>query len=214
MLVYLADEIDLRAHLRVLTLLRVLQKQSPKWLRNLQPAYASLMVTFDPTSVDHSKVESVLCEYERRAQHLRPARTRVIEIPVCYGGEFGPDLEEVARLHGLKPAQVIETHSSGTYHAYFLGFAPGFAYLGDLPDEIATPRLPAPRKQVPAGSVAIAGKQTAVYPLAVPGGWRLIGRTPAAVFNKDRKPMALIAIGDQVKFRPISREEFMRTAAI
>jgi inhibitor of KinA len=213
MLVYLGDEIGLRANERVLRLLRVLQKQPPKWLRNLQPAYASLMVTFDPTSVDYSKVEAVLRAYEQRAQHLHPARARVIEIAVCYGGEFGPDLEDVAKLHGLKPAQVIEAHTARTYHAYFLGFAPGFAYLGDLPNEIATPRLPAPRKQVPAGSVAIAGKQTAVYPLAVPGGWRLIGRTPTAVFDKDRKPMARIAIGDQVKFRPISREEFVRTAS-
>ncbi|HXX14732.1 MAG TPA: 5-oxoprolinase subunit PxpB [Candidatus Eremiobacteraceae bacterium] len=214
MLVYLGEEIGLGAHERVLKLLHALRKQPPAWLRNLQPAYASLMVTFDPTRVDHGKVESVLREYEQRAQHLRRPKPRTIEIPVCYGGEFGPDLQDVAKLHGLKPAQVIEAHTSRTYHAYFLGFAPGFAYLGDLPDEIATPRLPVPRKQVPVGSVAIAGKQTAVYPLAVPGGWRLIGRTPTAVFRKDRKPMALIAIGDQVKFRAISREEFMRGASL
>ncbi len=214
MLVYLGEEIGLHAHERVLKLLHALRKQPPAWLRNLQPAYASLMVTFDPARVDHDKVESVLREYEQRAQHLRRPKPRTIEIPVCYGGEFGPDLQDVAKLHGLKPAQVIEAHTSRTYHAYFLGFAPGFAYLGDLPDEIATPRLPVPRKQVPVGSVAIAGKQTAVYPLAVPGGWRLIGRTPTAVFRKDRKPMALIAIGDQVKFRAISREEFMRGASL
>jgi inhibitor of KinA len=212
MLVYLGEEIGLRAHERVLKLLHALRKQPPIWLRNLQPAYASLMVTFDPTHVDHGKVESVLREYEQRAQPLRRPKPRSMEIPVCYGGEFGPDLEDVAKLHGLKPAQVIEAHTSRTYLAYFLGFAPGFAYLGDLPDEIVTPRLPVPRKQVPVGSVAIAGKQTAVYPLAVPGGWRLIGRTPTAVFRKDRKPMALIAIGDHVKFRAISREEFMRAS--
>src|SRR4029077_12970136 len=125
-----------------------------------------------------------------------------------YGGEFGPDLDDVAQAHGLKPAEVIQLHASRTYHAYFLGFAPGFAYLGELPEEIATPRLESPRKKVPAGSVAIAGRQTAVSPFATPGGWRLIGRTPLPVFRSDRKPMELVSVGDQVRFRPVSREEF------
>jgi inhibitor of KinA len=127
---------------------------------------------------------------------------------VCYGGEFGPDLDEVAAVHGLKPAQVIEVHSSETYHAYFLGFAPGFAYLGDLPAALATPRLSSPRKRVPAGSVGIAGRQTAVYPVATPGAWRLLGRTPLRMFRADHKMMGLISIGDQVRFRPISNREF------
>jgi inhibitor of KinA len=127
---------------------------------------------------------------------------------VCYGGEFGPDLQEVAVLHGLPAQRIIELHSSRTYHAYFLGFAPGFAYLGDLADEIATPRLATPRKIVPARSVGIAGKQTAVYPFATPGGWRLIGRTPLRVFSPEREPMEMIAIGDEVRFRAISAEEF------
>jgi inhibitor of KinA len=99
-------------------------------------------------------------------------------------------------------------HSSQTYHAYFLGFAPGFAYLGDLPDSLATPRLATPRKKVPAGSVAIAGKQTAVYPFATPGGWNLLGRTPLRMFQVERQPMELLDLGDEVRFRPITREEF------
>jgi inhibitor of KinA len=105
---------------------------------------------------------------------------------------------------------VIELHSSGTYHAYFLGFVPGFAYLGDVPAAIATPRLSSPRKKVPVGSVGIAGRQTAVYPLATPGGWRLLGRTPLRVFRADRQPMGLISIGDQVRFRPINSDEFRK----
>jgi inhibitor of KinA len=192
----------------VFALLQILQQERPGWLRNLQPAYCSLLVTFDFLQIDHAEVEAAMREF---ASHLAEARlpaARLIEIPVCYGGEFGPDLQEVAALHSLPEQGIVELHSSRTYHAYFLGFAPGFAYLGDLADEIAAPRLSSPRKIVPAGSVGIAGKQTAVYPFATPGGWRLIGRTPLRVFTAERTPMEMIAIGDEVRFRSISAEEF------
>jgi inhibitor of KinA len=208
LLVYLGDEIGLAEHQHVLKLLRLLQKHPPTWLRNLQPAYCSLMVSFDAALVDHAEVETTLREYENRAEATRPPKTKTVEIPVCYGGEFGPDLDDVAKLHGLRPADVIRLHSSQPYHAYFVGFAPGFAYLGDLPGEIATPRIESPRKKVPAGSVGIAGRQTAVYPFSAPGGWRLIGRTPVTMFRPDRDPMELISIGTQVHFRPISLDKF------
>jgi KipI family sensor histidine kinase inhibitor len=208
--VYLGEEIDLATHERVLRLLRLLQREPPLWLRNLQPAYTSLMVTFDPCRVDHTEVESVLRQFEQRVETTRRTKPRTVEIAMCYGGEFGPDLDEVAQLHGLKPAEVIKLHSSRTYHAYFLGFTPGFAYLGELPERIVTPRLETPRRIVPVGSVGIAGRQTAVYPFATPGGWRLIGRTPVEMFRSDRKVMPTISIGDQVKFLAISREQFSR----
>jgi inhibitor of KinA len=207
-LVYVGEEIGLSVHHRVLALLRLLQKQPPCWLRNVQPAYTSLMLTFDLRQVDHAEVEATVRQLAKRAKTLRMATPRTVIIPVCYGEEFGPDLEDVAGVHGLIPVEVIRLHTSRTYHAYFLGFAPGFAYLGDVPAQIATPRLDSPRKAVPAGSVGIAGKQTGVYPFATVGGWRLIGRTPLQMFRANRKPMGLISIGDQVKFRPISREEF------
>lgn len=210
LLVYLGEEIGLPAHERVLKLLRLLDKKPPVWLRNVQPAYCSLLVTFDACRVDHAQVEATLGQLEKRAKTMDPKKTKTIEIPVCYGGELGPDLEEVAKLHRLTPQRVIELHSSRTYQAYFLGFAPGFAYLGDLPEELSTPRLATPRKQVPAGSVAIAGRQTAVYPFATPGGWRLLGRTPVRFFRTDRQRMPLVSIGDLVRFRPISREVFLR----
>jgi inhibitor of KinA len=210
LLVYLGGEIGFAAHERVLKLLRSLEKESPAWLRNLQPAYTSLMVTFDPCRVDHAKVEGAVRKLEKRAGSARRLKSRTVEIPVCYGSEFGPDLEQVAELHGLKPSEVISIHTSQTYHAYFLGFAPGFAYLGDLPQQIATPRLETPRKKVPTGSVGIAGRQTAVYPFATPGGWRLIGRTPKVMFQSSHKPTSAISMGDQVKFRAISREEFLK----
>ena len=209
LLVYLGEEIGAAAHERVLQLLRLLQNERASWIRNIQPAYCSLLVTFDAAVVDHAEVQAKLTEYESRAEKAPAPKARVVEVPVCYGGEFGPDLEEVAAKRGLSTAKVIALHCTRTYHAYFLGFVPGFAHLGDVAREIAVPRLETPRRTVPAGSVAIAGRQTGVYPFSTPGGWRLIGRTPVEIFNKDRKPMEWISIGDQVKFRPISREEFV-----
>ena len=117
-----------------------------------------------------------------------------------YGGEDGPDLEAVAELVGLTPAHVVEIHSSVLYRAYMLGFSPGFAYLGVLPPELEVPRLGTPRQRVPSGSVAIAGRQTAVYPQATPGGWQLIGRTEAELWNPSREQPALIRAGDTVRF--------------
>lgn len=214
LLVYLGDEIGRASHEHVVKLLRLLQNKPPQWLRNLQPAYCSLLVTFDPALVDHVEVETELCEYEDRAEAAHVPKLTTVEIPVCYGGEFGPDLEDVAELHGLTPAEVIRLHSSRTYQTYFVGFAPGFAYLGDLSEQIVTPRLESPRKRVPAGSVGIAGRQTAVYPFTTPGGWRLIGRTPLSMFRADRKPMELVSISAQVRFRPISPVKFRQLESV
>lgn len=209
LLVYLGEEIGVAPHERVVRLLRLLQREPVDWVRNLQPAYCTLLVSFDACRVDHAQVEATLRSYEERAEKIALPKTRRVEIPVCYGGEYGPDLERVAAARGLKAERVIELHSSQIYHAYFLGFAPGFAYLGDLPEPLATPRLATPRKRVPPGSVGIAGKQTAVYPFATPGGWNLLGRTPLEMFRVDREPMELLDVGDQVRFRAITREEFL-----
>jgi inhibitor of KinA len=210
-LVYLGEEIGAAVHERVVRLLRLLQSEPIAWIRNIQPAYCSLLITFDAAAVDHAEVQTKISELEKRAKKLPEAEPRLVEVPVCYGGEFGPDLEDVAARRGLTAEKVVELHIAHTYHAYFLGFAPGFAYLGHLAEEIATPRWETPRKEVPAGSVGIAGRQTAIYPLATPGGWRLIGRTPLEIFRRAREPMGLIAIGDQVRFRPITRAEFLAT---
>jgi inhibitor of KinA len=209
LLVYLGEEIGGAAHERVVRLLRLLQSEPIKWLRNIQPAYCSLLITFDAAAVDHAEVQAKISEIEKRAEKMPARKARLVEVPVCYGGEFGPDLEDVAAQRGLQAEKIVELHISRTYHVYFLGFAPGFAYLGDLAEEIATPRLETPRKEVAAGSVGIAGRQTAIYPLATPGGWQLIGRTPLEIFRKDREPMGLIVIGDQVRFRPVTRAEFL-----
>ena len=133
----------------------------------------------------------------------RAVSGRLVEVPVRYGGADGPDLDEVARLHDLRAEDVVEIHAGAEYDAFFLGFAPGFAYLGPLPASIVTPRLDVPRPRVPAGSVAIAGAQTAVYPTETPGGWRLIGRTDARLWDASRQEPALIRPGDRVRFVPI-----------
>jgi inhibitor of KinA len=208
LLVYLGEEIGAATHARVVQLLHLLQREPVTWIRNVQPAYCSLLISFDATAVDYAEVQARITEYEKQVEKLPAVKAAVVEIPVCYGGEFGPDLDAIAAKSGLSNAKVIALHCTRTYHAYFLGFAPGFAYLGDVAREIAMPRLETPRQEVPAGSVGIAARQTGVYPFTTPGGWRLIGRTPLEMFQKDREPVSLIAIGDQVRFRPISREEF------
>jgi inhibitor of KinA len=209
LLVYLGQQISLEVHERVMKLLLLLESEPIQGVRNLQPAYSSLLIKFDALRLGHDELQAALRPYLDRLEDVRLPEQREVEIPVCYGGEFGPDLEEVATLHDLTPTQVIELHSAATYVVYFLGFAPGFAYLGGLPETLATPRLNTPRRRVPAGSVGIAGQQTGVYPISTPGGWRLIGRTPLQMFRPDRDPMNLLAIGNRVRFTPVTREQFV-----
>lgn len=208
LLVSFGQQITPESHQRVVKFLRLLQSQPIEAIRNLHPAYCSLLIKFDPLKLDHDELHSRLVPYLARLDESPLPTPQQIEIPVCYGGEFGPDLNEVAALHGVSPAQVIELHSSPVYLVYFLGFAPGFAYLGGLPEALTSPRLETPRAKVPQGSVGIGGNQTAVYPFATPGGWRLIGRTPLAMFRRDQARMSLLQIGDHVRFRPISKEKF------
>jgi len=208
LLVYFGQKVTLHAHRQVRKLLHLLESEPIAGVRNLHPAYCSLLVVFDPLKLRHQKLEATLSDYLRRLAAIRLPAPRRLEIPTCYGGEFGPDLEEVARLHGMTPARVIELHCSITYVVYFLGFVPGFAYLGVLPEALATPRLASPRRSTPPGSVGIADSQTGVYPFSTPGGWRLIGRTPIAMFRPDRNNMSFLTIGDRVRFAPISVAQF------
>jgi len=208
LLVYFGQKITLQAHQQVRKLLRLLELEPVAGIRNLHPAYRSLLVKFNGLRLRHDEVEAILRRYLERLEGIKLPGPRLVEIPVCYGGEFGPDLAEVCAIHGLTPAQVVELHASTEYLVYFLGFVPGFAYLGELPEALVTPRLVVPRRRVPAGSVGIAGNQTGVYPFATPGGWRLIGRTPVAMFRVEREGFSLLAIGDRVRFAPISAERF------
>jgi KipI family sensor histidine kinase inhibitor len=206
--IYLGESISLPVHRRVLRLLRFLEAQPVEGVVDLHPAYASLLVVFDPVRWKHAELEPVLRQRLEQSGHIELPPRRRIEIPLCYGGEFGPDLDSVAQIHQIAAGEIIRLHSSAVYTVYFLGFAPGFAYLGGLPEEIATPRLDAPRKQVPAGSVGIAGSQTGVYPFATPGGWRLIGRTPLRMFAPERGVMSVLQMGDEVRFAPVTVDQF------
>ncbi len=204
LLVSLGSGISLDTHRRVLALSRAVQTDPIPGVLNIHPAYCSVLVVFDPLLSTHDAVCAAVIERWDRASHASLPETRVVEVPVRYGGSDGPDLDDVASAHGLTADRVVELHSSAQYVAAFVGFVPAFAYLAGLPPELATPRLSTPRPSVPAGSVGIAGAQTGVYPFATPGGWRLIGRTPLLMFDASRTPMSLIEIGDRVRFVRVS----------
>jgi KipI family sensor histidine kinase inhibitor len=202
LLICFGSGVSLDFHREVVRLLRAFEVR-PAGILNLHPAYASVLIDFDPRRRSHREVEQLVRASGTEAERAPTSPGRTVEIPVRYGGEFGPDLEDVARHTGLAPAAVVRLHASADYLVYFLGFAPGFPYLGGLPRELATPRLAAPRKSVPAGSVAIGGSQTGVYPTESPGGWRIIGRTWLRLFDLQADPPALLRAGDHVRFVPL-----------
>ena len=192
------DRISLAAHREILRLTPLLQ--SVRGVTNVHPAYASILIEFDPLTIRHAGVQRIARDLVAQTAAAPLPEPRTVEIPVAYGGEYGPDLEAVAALTGHSPEEVVELHSSAEYLVYFLGFSPGFPYLGGMPESIAAPRLGTPRKRVPAGSVAIGGQQTGVYPMTSPGGWRIIGRTTLRLFDPDADPPALLRMGDHVRF--------------
>jgi inhibitor of KinA len=208
LLIYVGQGITIDAHERVRKLLQLLASEPIAGIRNLHPAYCSVLVKFDPLKRRHEDLEEILQQYLARLDAVTLPTPRQVEIPVCYGGKYGPDLDDVSARHAMTPEEVVHLHSSTNYIVYFLGFVPGFAYLGQLPKALATPRLPTPRRSVPPGSVGIAGSQTGVYPVATPGGWRLLGRTPISLFRPEQDGLSLLSIGDRVRFSPISPERF------
>lgn len=204
-LVTLGDEIDLalneRAHGLAAAVDR-LRAYDPRFRRAV-PAYASVLVPFDPVAVEFDEARDLVTGLLEELPARGPEEPRdVVDIPVRYGGEDGPDLADVAALNGLRPSDVVELHAATEYRVFFIGFAPGFAYLGPLPAAIATPRLATPRERVRAGSVGIADAQTGVYPFAMPGGWRIIGRTGATMWDLRRDPPSRLRAGDRVRFVP------------
>jgi inhibitor of KinA len=207
-LVQLGNEISPEVNDRVRDLLFALDQALIKGIVDLVPGYASLLVVYNPFDTGSRAIrdwiEALL------ARQLVPAASaiRMVRVPVAYGGEFGPDLEWVADFHGISSAEVIYLHTAATYRVYMIGFMPGYAYMGELPEQLATPRKETPRTRVPAGSVGIAQRQTGIYPAASPGGWQIIGRTPIALFDPHTWPPAALGMGDMVQFDPISPEVF------
>jgi KipI family sensor histidine kinase inhibitor len=206
LMIVLGDEIDPavsdRAH-RIAAAIRQLARDDRRFGQPI-PAYATVLVPIDPRAkADEiaAHLEDMVSAAEARTEPPPPPRRH--EIPTRYGGEDGPDLDELAAMHGLRPADVVELHASVDYRVYMLGFAPGFAYLGRVPAEIAAPRRPTPRQRVAAGSVAIARDQTGIYPFETPAGWNVIGRTALTLWDPTADPPALFAPGDSVRFVPI-----------
>lgn len=178
-------------------------------LIDLVPSYASLLVVFNPLTTDHLAVRANI----QKALVSPPGEAgdsgQLVALPVYYSLESGPDLENLANKAGLSVEQVIDIHQAAEYRVYAIGFAPGFAYLGEVDARIATPRLATPRQKVPRGAVAIADAQTAVYPASSPGGWNLIGLCPTRMFDPSAKPTMPVSVGDRVRFEAISRQQFM-----
>jgi inhibitor of KinA len=194
--------VNRRVHGAAAAAVRAARDRGEPWATPI-PSYASLLAGYDARRFDLAGATSALAALLAVADETSlDTDLPALEIPVRYGGDGGPDLDSVAERTGLAPAQVIELHSSVVYRAYMLGFAPGFAYLGELPAQLELPRRDTPRQRVPAGSVAIAGRQTAVYPLPTPGGWHLIGRTELVMWDPGRQPPALIEPGRSVRFVP------------
>lgn len=185
------------------------QAQIP-WLLGAVPGLSSLLVEFDPLEVEAVDVQRHLLAALGSLSSVAPTPGRHRTIPVAYGGEFGPDLEEIAAHAQLSAAEVIRLHAAAELRVLFDGFAPGFAYLGGLPEEIRVPRLTTPRTRTPRGSVAIADAMTGIYPADLPGGWRVIGRTPLDLFDASREPPAYLVPGDTVRFEPIAAADWDR----
>ena len=213
LLVSFGERIEREGHENVLRLLGLLDAEPPAGVVDLSPAYASILLRFDPRTTDHERLGDEVRRRLGRLGTAPPTEGRLVEIPVCYGGELGPDLEEVARFAGIPPEDAAARHAEQIYKVFFLGFSPGFAYMGIVPEAIACPRLAQPRRLVPAGSVGIAGSQTGVYPFATPGGWRIVGRTPLAMFDAARDPMSRLQIADRVRFVPIDEDRYKELAS-
>ena len=206
LLVEFANEISPEVNRRVRTLLAALDATPPPGLLDLIPAYRTLLVLYDPLRLTDDQLITHLASLKLEEASAPPART--VTIPVIYGGEYGPDLDAVAAHCGLTPEEVIVRHSSAIYLVYFIGFSPGYPYLGGLDPALHTPRLTQPRLVVPAGTVAIGGQQTGIYPQATPGGWRLIGRTPTRLYDPTASEPFLLRPGDEVRLRPIGAKEY------
>lgn len=207
-LIELGRTINRALNQRVHELARLLNDDESEytWLREVVPAYGSLLVYYDPDRIGYGQLYDTLVDVVARVQTSAAEAVsgrRRVEIPVYYGGADGPDLQWVAERVGMTPDQVVEIHSEPTYVVYMLGFTPGFCYLGDLPEKLAVERLPTPRLSLPAGAVAIGGCQTGIYSLHdSPGGWRWIGRTPTPLWDPSREPPFLLQSGDEVRFVP------------
>ena len=207
-LVVFGDQISPEINRKVTATADGIREAQIPGVTDMIPAYCSLLIQYDPLRISYEslreRIGDTVSKNRDRAKNFR----RMIQIPVCYGGEYGPDLEKVAEHAGLNTEEVIRIHSERDYLVYMLGFLPGFCYLGGLDERIHTPRLRTPRLRIPAGSVGIGGTQTGIYPMDSPGGWQLMGRTPVRAYDQNRKQPILFQAGDLIRFVPIRAEAY------
>jgi len=213
LIVYFADKPSATTSTEIANTAKKLKTYLGATLIDLVPSYASLLVIFDPFKTDHPSVRRAIKTAIKDLNKITTAQetssSSLITLPVYYSSESGPDLQRVADTAGLSVEEVIAIHQQTEYLVYAIGFAPGFAYLGEVDSRIATPRLATPRQQVPRGAVAIADRQAAVYPAQSPGGWNLIGLCPQLMFDPKSSPSMPVQVGDQVRFQSIDRATFI-----
>lgn len=209
-LIEFKKEISPEINRKITSIVQLMKEQHIEGVVDVIPAFCSLLVNYDPRVISYENLKKRLTLLLKMETKTGEQRKRVYEIPVCYGGEYGPDLENIAKHAELTQEEVIQIHSSRDYLIYMLGFLPGFCYLGGLDERIHTPRLANPRIKIHAGSVGIGGSQTGIYPLDSPGGWQLMGMTPVKTYDPSREKPILVEAGDYIRFRPVDEDEYKR----
>lgn len=210
LLIEFGKEINPETNWTITALVQLMREQHIEGIVDVIPAFCSLLINYDPRVLSYEELKERMEHLLKMETKTEATRKRIFEIPVCYGGEYGPDIENIAEHAGLSVEEVIKIHSSKDYLIYMLGFLPGFTYLGGLDERIHTPRLASPRLKIRAGSVGIGGSQTGIYPLDSPGGWQLMGMTPVRTYDPERQTPILVEAGDYIQFIPIDEEEFLR----
>ncbi len=209
-LIEFGKEINPEINRRITAVVQMMKAQHIEGIVDIIPAFCSLLINYDPRIISYDVLVERMSQLAKMDVMTEEGGKRVIEIPVCYGGEYGPDIENVAKHANMSEEEVIKLHASKDYLIYMLGFLPGFSYLGGLDERLHTPRLANPRIKISAGSVGIGGSQTGIYPLDSPGGWQLIGLTPVKTYDPDRETPILFQAGDYIRFVPIDETEFKR----
>lgn len=202
------NEINEQTEQQVRKVSALLESRPPEWMIEFIPAFTTVSIFYNPILAPYDLVKTQLAHLLTQLGEVPSVHSRTIEIPVCYGDEFGPDLEFVAQYNQLTPREVIDIHTAGTYSVHMIGFAPGFPFIGGMSEKIAAPRRESPRLRIPERTVGIAGMQTGVYPIETPGGWQLIGRTPLRLFRPEHDIPSLLRAGDKVIFREISQQDY------
>ncbi|HIU75356.1 MAG TPA: 5-oxoprolinase subunit PxpB [Candidatus Pelethocola excrementipullorum] len=213
LLIEFGDEISPEINKKITATVQLMKAQQIEGVVDLIPAFCSLLINYDPRIITYESLQKRMEHLVKLDVTAEQASKKVIEIPVCYGGEYGPDIENIAEHAGLSVEEVIKIHSSRDYLIYMLGFLPGFAYLGGLEECLHTPRLANPRIKINAGSVGIGGSQTGIYPLDSPGGWQLLGMTPVTVYDPLREVPILYEAGEYIRFVPVDEAEYKRIKA-